>query len=126
MSENSTAESHTLRMALTLALVACAIAFATRRAFYFEALTDPFFGLALASLAILHLRLRCGWADIAGLAAGTTVFAVIDFGVVQYPFQRMALLSFFGVTSLLILGIPARCCGWRLCATRTISSGFLR
>lgn len=107
MTENTAADNRTLRMALTLALAACAIAFATRREFYFEALTDPFFGLALASLAILHLRLRCGWADVAGLAVGTTAFAAIDFGLLRYPFQLMALLSFFGVTSLVILGIRA-------------------
>ena len=107
MSENATPNNRALRTALTLALVACAVAFATRRQFYSEALTDPFFGLALASLAILHLRLRCSWADIAGLAVGTTAFAATDFGLLRYSFQLMALLSFFGVSSLLILGIRA-------------------
>lgn len=107
MNGHGIAENRTARVVLTLALAACAIAFATRREFYFEALTDPFFGLALASLAILHLRLRCAWADIAGLSTGTIIFAGLDFGFLRYPFQLMALLSFFGVSSLLILGIRA-------------------
>lgn len=107
MNEPGIAENRTLKVALALVLAACAVAFTTRREFYFEALTNPFFGLALASLAILHLRLRCAWADIVGISAGTIILAGLDFGALRYPFQLMALLSFFGISSLLILGIRA-------------------
>jgi PAP2 superfamily len=85
-------------------LVACAAAFATRREFYGEALVNPFFGLALASVLILHFRLRPRWMDALLVCVSTLALAFVDFHVLHYPPRFMAWCSFFGVSSLLVLG----------------------
>ena len=58
-----------LKIALTIAAVACAGALAFNRTFYDEALSGAFFSLALASVVILHLRVRPRWRD-AGATCG--------------------------------------------------------
>ncbi len=91
--------------AIVIALLAvCAVAFATRREFYVEALVDPFFGLALASVMILHFRVRPRWLDGVLVGASGLVLAFIDFHVLHYAPALMAWFSFFGVGSLLVLG----------------------
>jgi hypothetical protein len=94
----------TFRVVALAVLVVCALAFATRRQFYVEALVGPFFGLALASVLILHLRIRTRWLDALSVAGFALILAVLDFGFLHYPPKLMAWFSFFGVSSLLILG----------------------
>ena len=94
----------TIQIAIVLLLAACAVVFVTRRDFYVEALVDPFFGLALAGVLILHFRLRPRWMD--GLFVGlfTLLAAFIDFHTLHYSPRLVAWLSFLGVGSLLVLG----------------------
>lgn len=93
-----------LRVPIVVVLAACAFAFATRHEFYVEALIDPFFGLALASVVILHFRLRPSWIDGLLVSVSTLILAFLDFYVLHYPPTLMAWLSFFGLSSLLVLG----------------------
>lgn len=85
-------------------LVACAVAFASRRQFYVEALVDPFFAIALASVLILHMGVRPHWQDALLVAASTLALAALDFGILHFPSKLMAWFSFVGVSSLLVLG----------------------
>ncbi len=96
-----------IRLALTIILVGLAVGFATRREFYFEALVDPFFGFALASLVILHLRISHRLSDFLSVALCTIALAAVDFYILRYPARIAAWLSFLGVGSLLILGVRA-------------------
>jgi PAP2 superfamily len=96
-----------IRAGLTLLVTACASIFATRREFYLEALVNPFFGSCLASLAILHLRVRPKWMDAMLVALFAGVAGLVDFRLLRFPVQPMAWLSFVGVGSLVVLGARA-------------------
>lgn len=91
-------------IAIVFLLAVCAVVFVTRRDFYVEALVDPFFGLALASVLILHFRLRPRWSDGVLVGLFTLLAAFVDFRVLDYSPRLMAWLSFLGVGSLLVLG----------------------
>jgi hypothetical protein len=90
---------------LTITAVGCAVALGVSRQFYDEALVDAFFGLALASVAIIHLRIRPKWMDAALIAAGTGVLGVMDFAILRYPPRVMAWFSFLGLASFCILSV---------------------
>lgn len=96
-----------MRLALTMVLAACAAGFATRREFYDEALANAFFGVALASLLILHLRVRPKWADALLVAPCVLALALVDFKILHYPPHLAAWASFAGVSSLLVFGTRA-------------------
>jgi PAP2 superfamily len=97
-------KGRTFRVVGLAFLAVCAVAFASRRQFYVEALVDPFFALALASVLILHLRIRPHWQDVLLVAAGTLALGLLDFGILDFPPKLMAWFSFLGVSSLLVLG----------------------
>lgn len=99
-----TSPKQVFKVLIVALLAACALAFATRHKFYVEALVDPFFGLALASVVILHFRLRPSWMDGLLVSVSTLLLAFLDFHVLHYPPTLMAWFSFFGVSSLLLLG----------------------
>jgi hypothetical protein len=101
------ANNFTVKAILTFVLVACATAFATSSLCYTEALVDAFFGLALAGIVILHLRVRPRWSDALFVLACTAIFAAVDFRILGYSPQIMAWFSFSGVGSLLVLGLRA-------------------
>jgi hypothetical protein len=73
------------------------------RQFYTEALDDAFFSLALASVVILHQRIRPSWLDAAWMAAGTAVLGIMDFHFLHYPPKVMAWFSFLGLSSFAIM-----------------------
>jgi PAP2 superfamily len=98
------APSRPIQAILVSVLAACAALFATRRGFYVEALVDPFFGLALASILILHLRIRPRWTDASIVGLLTLALAFVDFRVFHYPARLSAWFSFVGISSLLVLG----------------------
>ena len=73
--------------------------------FYGEALYDPFFGLALASVVILHQRVGPSWLDAAWTAAGMAVLGIVDFRFLHYPPKVMAWFSFLGLSSFAIMAL---------------------
>lgn len=75
------------------------------RQFYTEALDDAFFGLALASVVILHQRIRPSWLDAAWIATGTILLGIVDFHFLHYPQKVMAWFSFLGLTSFTIMAL---------------------
>ena len=75
------------------------------RQFYTEALDDAFFGLALASVVILHQRIRPSWLDAAWIATGTIALGLVDFHFLHYPQKVMAWFSFLGLTSFAIMAL---------------------
>jgi hypothetical protein len=94
-----------LKIVLTAAVVVCAGALAFSQQFYKEALADAFFGLALASVVILHLRICRKYVDLLFLAGGTLLIGFVDFRILHYGQRIMAWFSFLGITSLLILAV---------------------
>jgi hypothetical protein len=92
-----------LKSLLTAVVVAGTGALAFSRQFYTEALADAFFGLALASIVILHLRICRKYLDLLPLAGGTILIGFVDFRILHYGPRIMAWFSFLGISSLLIL-----------------------
>ena len=94
-----------LQILLTLFVLLTAGTLGFSRQFYLEALDDAFFGLALASVVILHQRIRPSWLDLAWSAAGTITLGIVDFHVLHYPQKVMAWFSFLGLSSFAIMAL---------------------
>jgi hypothetical protein len=104
MHRTAEGEKHRLtKIALTLLLIAAAVMLGFGRQFYTEAMVDAFFGFALASVVIIHLRVRPRWLDVGLIAAGTALLAVVDFQILHYPPKLMAWFSFLGLSSFVIM-----------------------
>src|SRR6185437_16116653 len=74
---------------------------------YKEALADSFFAFALASVLILHFRVKPRWQDAALVLVITAVLAGIDFKVLHYTARFAAWLSFAGIASFLVMAVRA-------------------
>jgi hypothetical protein len=90
---------------LTLLLVVLAAWLGTGAQFYREALVSAFFGIALASVVIIHLRIHPSWRDALFILIGTLLFAVVDFRLLHFAPAIMAWFSFAGLSSLLVFGL---------------------
>jgi hypothetical protein len=88
-----------------MALLAALLWLGTSTRFYTEALISAFFGLALASVLIIHLRVRPSAIDAISVLGSTALFAVLDFRILHFKPQIVAWLSFAGLSSLFILGL---------------------
>ena len=96
-----------VRIASTFLAVGCAAALASSRSFFDQALVDSFFAFALASVFLLHLRIRPKWSDASLVFAGLLFFAFLDFKLLHFPPSLMAWLSFLGLASFLVMGVRA-------------------
>src|ERR1700726_371814 len=83
----------------------CGLVLGLGRQFYDEAMVDAFFALALASVAIIHLRVRPRWLDALLIAVGTALLATVDFHVLHYPTKITAWFSFLGLSSFVVIGV---------------------
>jgi PAP2 superfamily protein len=92
-----------LQVILTLCVLLVAGLLGFSRQFYLQALDDAFFGLALASVVILHQRIRPSWLDLACSAAGAIALGIVDFHFLHYPARIMAWFSFLGLSSFAIM-----------------------
>jgi hypothetical protein len=101
----ATRKKYTAKVILTLVLIVCTGALAFSRQFYTEALADAFFAFALASIVIIHLRIRPTWLDAGILPAIAIFLAFVDFRLLHYTPKVMAWLSFLGLGSLLVMAI---------------------
>ena len=99
--------NRTIKVILTALLVACGIWLGTDRQFYREAMAGAFIALALASVIIVHLRLRPVWLDAVLILAGTLFLGAIDFRILHFRHAIMAWFSFAGLSSLVIFGVRA-------------------
>lgn len=95
------------KIAASLALVGLALWLGTSEHFYKSALLSLFFGVTLASVALIHFRVRPSWADGVCVLGGAVFFAVIDFGFLHFIPSLAGITSYLGITSLSILGLRA-------------------
>ena len=93
------------KLLLTLGVAALAVGFGTSQHFYKSAMLSIFFGFTLASIVLIHLRVRPSWMDGALVLAGGAFFTLIDFGVLHFRPSVAGVASFLGITSLTILGL---------------------
>jgi hypothetical protein len=97
--------SQSAKILLTLPLVAVFAWLACSATFYNEALVSAFFGLALASVLIIHFRIRPSWQDALLVLAGMLLLSAVDFRVLHFKSAIMAWFSFAGLSSLLVFGL---------------------
>ncbi len=90
-----------------LTLLGLALWLGTSEHFYKSALLSLFFGVTLASVVLIHFRVRASWQDALGVLGGAILFTAIDFGVLHFRPSLAGIASFLGISSLLILGLRA-------------------
>jgi hypothetical protein len=83
-------------------LILCALWLGLSRQFYIES-TGAFFSLALASLVIIHLRIRPGWVDVVLVVLIAAFLAIVDFLALHYPPTILGCFSILGLSSLVII-----------------------
>jgi hypothetical protein len=99
--------SRNLKVVLSLLLLAAAIGVVTRTSFYLYGMSEEFFAWMLASIVLIHLRVRPDWRDAIGIALAAGMFALIDLGLLHYQFYVIASISFAGMGSLFVMGLRA-------------------
>lgn len=99
--------NRTMQYIFSLALAAGVAGFAFNSYTYRVAVVSAFFSLALASVAILHFRVRPGWTDALLVFGSAALFAAVDLVALRFPPRIMAWFSFLGLGSVLVLGLRA-------------------
>jgi hypothetical protein len=96
-----------IKVVASLALLGLAVWLGTSAHFYKSALLSLFFGVTLASVVLIHLRVCPSWQDALLLIAGAAAFTAVDFGLLHFRPSLAGITSFLGITSLTILGFRA-------------------
>jgi PAP2 superfamily len=96
-----------VKIVATLALLGLAVWLGTSEHFYRSALLSLFFGVTLASVVLIHFRVRPSWQDVLGVIGGAAIFTVIDFGFLHFAPSLAGVASYLGISSLSILGLRA-------------------
>ncbi|HEY2544640.1 MAG TPA: phosphatase PAP2 family protein, partial [Candidatus Acidoferrum sp.] len=96
-----------LKIVATVALLGMAVWLGTSEHFYKSALLSIFFGVTLASVVLIHFRVRPSWQDALCVLGGAAVFAFVDFGVLHFRPSMGGITSYLGISSLSILGLRA-------------------
>jgi PAP2 superfamily len=96
-----------LKIAFTVVLVGAAIWLGTSAHFYKTALLSLFFGVTLASVILIHFRVRPSLPDALSVLGGGLAFAAIDFGALHFLPSLAGIASFLGIASMLVLGLRA-------------------
>jgi PAP2 superfamily len=94
-----------VRIFVTLLLLGLAGRLGTSAHSYKSALLSLFFGVTLASVALIHFRVRPSWADGLCVLVGTILFSGIDFGFLHFMPSLAGITSYLGISSLTILGL---------------------
>jgi len=96
-----------VKIAATLLVLALAAWLGTSEHFYQSALLSLFFGVTLASVVLIHFRVGPSWRDALCVLGGAILFSVVDFGFLQFVPSLAGIISFLGISSLMILGLRA-------------------
>jgi hypothetical protein len=96
-----------VKIVATLTLLGLAVWLGTSEHFYKSALLSLFFGVTLASVVLIHFRVRPSWQDALSVIGAAALFTVIDFGFLQFSPSLAGIASFLGIGSLSILGLRA-------------------
>lgn len=99
--------SMAVKIVATLALLGLAVWLGTSEHFYKSALLSLFFGVTLASVVLIHFRVRPSWQDALCVIGGAALFTAIDFGLLHFRPSLAGIASFLGISSLSILGLRA-------------------
>jgi len=95
------------KVGATLFVLGLALGLGTSDHFYKSALLSLFFGVTLASVVLIHFRVRPSWVDAVAVAAGAIFFTAVDFGFLHFVPSLAGITSFLGICSLSVLGLRA-------------------
>jgi PAP2 superfamily len=96
-----------VKILATVVLLALALWLGTSEHFYKSALLSLFFGVTLASVVLIHFRVRPSWPDAAAVAGAAILLTVVDFSFLHFAPSLAGISSFLGIGSLSILGLRA-------------------
>jgi hypothetical protein len=96
-----------VKIVATVALLGLAVWLGTSEHFYKSALLSLFFGVTLASVVLIHFRVRPSWQDALCVIAAAALFTATDFGLLHFGPSLAGIASFLGIGSLSILGLRA-------------------
>lgn len=96
-----------LKIVASLSLLGLAVWLGTSEHFYKTALLSLFFGVTLASVVLIHFRVRPSWPDALCVLGGAIAFTVVDFGLLHFRPSLAGITSYLGISSLTILGLRA-------------------
>lgn len=94
-----------VKIVASLSLLGLALWLGTSAHFYRTALLSLFFGVTLASVVLIHFRVRPSWADALCVLAGAMAFILANFGFRHFRPSLAGIASYLGITSLTILGL---------------------
>jgi hypothetical protein len=94
-----------LPIALTVIFLACIVVLTMNVRFYVLLIVGDFLWIALASVVIIHLTVRPTLSDVVLVLACAVLYYVVYSYALSLPFQAKAVPAFFGLGSLLILGV---------------------
>ncbi len=95
------------KIVATLALLGLAVWLGTSEHFYKSALLSLFFGVTLASVVLIHFRVRPSWMDALCVFGCAGLFTFVGFGVLHFHPSLAGITSYLGISSLSILGLRA-------------------
>lgn len=96
-----------LKIVASLSLLGLAVWLGTSEHFYKTALLSLFFGVTLASVVLIHFRVRPSWQDALCVLGGASAFTIVDFGLLHFRPSLAGITSYLGISSLTILGLRA-------------------
>lgn len=96
-----------LKIVASLSLLGLAVWLGTSEHFYKTALLSLFFGVTLASVTLIHFRVRPSWQDALCVLGGAIAFTIVDFGLQHFRPSLAGITSYLGISSLTILGLRA-------------------
>jgi hypothetical protein len=96
-----------VRIVTTVTLLGLTVWLGTSEHFYKTAMLSLFFGVTLASVVLIHIRVRPSWQDALCVLGGVLLFTVIDFSLLHFRPSLAGIASFVGISSLSILGLRA-------------------
>ncbi len=96
-----------IRIALTVALLASVLALSSSADFYTSSLVDAFLAMALGGAVVTLLVVQPSWRNLAGIVAGGILLAGLDYRVLGLEPRLMAAFSFAGLSALAVLGTRA-------------------
>jgi PAP2 superfamily len=93
-----------IKIALTVALVAIVLALALNADFYNSSMVDAFMAMALGGAMVTLLVIQPSWLNFAVAVAGALVLAGLDYRVMGFKPKFIVAFSFLGLSSLIVLG----------------------
>ena len=95
------------KIAVSGAWIMAVLAILADREVYQSTLVSGFFCLALLAATVIHLRVYPRLREALWVTLLAAVFAILDFGLLRFRFIPVALVSFLGCASLLLMGVKA-------------------